>query len=71
MNTATASAFSAFLSTLTSEQRIALMNVTSMHIENEEDSDAAADGDPDGVLETEGHLFLVALRDATTAAIAA
>ena len=72
MLTATQSAaFAALLASSTEAQRAALLNVLSSFVEDVECSEAAADGDPDGVLETPGHLFVVALSDATVAAIAA
>ena len=55
-------AFAAFLATLTSEQRTALLNATSMHAENEECNDE--DGDSEETLASEGHTFIVAIRDA-------
>ena len=63
MLTATQSAaFAAFLATLTSEQRTALLNVTSMHVENEECNDE--DCDSEETLASSGHNFIVAIRDA-------
>jgi hypothetical protein len=67
MNTATATAFNTFLSTLTAAQRAAFLNMAGMHIENEETNDE--DGDAEAALESEGHVFLVGLRDATILAI--
>ena len=65
MLTATQSAaFAAFLATLTSEQRTSLLNVTSMHIENEETKDEDVAGDNEETLASDGHIFIVAIRDA-------
>jgi len=72
MNTATASAFSALLATMTEAQRAALLDCLGMHIENVETDDSfESEEDKDASLETEGHLFLVGVRDATIKAISA
>ena len=63
MNTATSTTALALLATMTSAQRTALLDCLGMHIENVETSDE--DGSAEETLESEGHTFLVALRDAT------
>ena len=62
LNATQSAAFVAFLATLTSEQRTSLLNVTSMHAENEECNDE--DSDAEETLASPGHTFIVAIRDA-------
>ena len=60
-------AFSTLLATMTEAQRSAFLNMVGSHIENEECNDAV--DSTEETLESEGHVFLVGLRDTTILAI--
>ncbi len=70
-STNTATAINALLATMTSAQRVALMDALSMHIENVETDDSFdSEEEREASLEVEGHVFLVSMRDATAANLA-
>ena len=65
LDTTQTTAVAALLATMKSAQRTALLDCLGMHIENVETNDE--DGSAEETLASDGHTFLVDLRDAVIA----